>query len=298
MTKISLSLLAFAVVSVLQLPTAQALTRVNANTVRIKILSYNVKGLPALINPGYDADRFADIGDILAAHKAAGLAPDIVLLQEAFQSRANELSQHGGYPFVAMGPSNEKLVNSGIQILSQFPIDYQQSILYKDEDCGTWDCFASKGAQIARIQLPGVPFLLTVANTHAQSDDDYNAPRRNQLQMLAHFLKSIFNPSAGLIVGGDFNTKPSLFSYQDFKKRTGLTSVGELCLVPQNQCSLLGQTDRAKLLDDSNDQFFFVNGRQVSIRPISVERTFQHPYKGRMLSDHFGYETVFEIAWK
>ncbi len=277
---------------------ADAFTRVNANTVQIRVLSYNIKGLPPEINWGWDADRFADIGDILAAHKPIGLQPDIVLLQEGFGPRTGELAEHAGYPFVAMGPSNQKVVASGISILSNYPIEYQQSILYGDDVCGTWDCFASKGAMIARIQLPGVPFLLTIANTHSQSDDSYNDPRKAQLQQFAHFLKSIFNPETGLIAGGDFNTFPALPSYRDFKSRTGMTSVGEVCVDEKNKCALLGETTRDILLDHSDDQFFFVNGRKVSIRPISVERSFLHPFKGRMLSDHPGYETVFEISWK
>ena len=66
---------------------ANAFERVNANTVRIKVLSYNIKGLPALFNPNYDQDRFGDIGRILAASKVAKTAPDIVVLQEAFSNR-------------------------------------------------------------------------------------------------------------------------------------------------------------------------------------------------------------------
>ncbi len=300
MNKLRLGLAAILVMVVVLITSksANAFQRVNANTVRIRVLSYNVKGLPVTINWGWDADRFADIGDILAARKAAGTQPDIVLLQEAFSPPTADVASHGRYPFVANGPMNDKLISSGIAILSNYPIDYQESIIYPDDVCGTWDCFASKGAMIARIQLPGVPFLLTMANTHAQSGEEWNDPRKTQLQSFAHFLKSIFNPNAGLIAGGDFNTNPKLPSYQDFKQRTGLKSVGELCVDQTNQCSLVGETNRDILLDSSDDQFFFVNGRQVSIRPVSVERNFLHPIKGRMLSDHPGYETVFEITWK
>ncbi len=276
---------------------ANAFERVNANTVRIKLLSYNVKGLPALINPDYDQDRFGDIGDILAAHKQAQLAPDVVVLQEAFSNRTPELAQHAGYPYLANGPSSSKPINSGLMILSDFPIAYDQTMLYGEFDCGTWDCFASKGAQMVRLQLPGVPFLLTIANTHAQSGDAWEVPRLTQLHDFAVFLASVVNHDLGLIAAGDFNSFPALESFTKFKSDTGMHNVGEICVDPRNGCVLGNTTNRQNVLDKSVDHVFIANGHRVTMRPVSVERTFTKPYKGRMLSDHFGYETVLEISW-
>ena len=274
-----------------------AFQQVNANTVRLRILTYNIKGLPSPINPGWDQDRFKDIGEILAARKQAGNAPDIVFLQESFGERTLELQQAANYPFVATGPSDSKVISSGLYILSSFPITFTQTLLYGDFDCGTWDCFASKGALAARIQLPGVPFQMLFSTTHAQSGKGWNDPRKTQLQDYAQFLKSLINPDVGILTGGDFNTQPAQPSYHDFLARTGFTSVGETCVVPANQCALAGGTNKMNLLDDSDDQFFFQNGKRVTVKPIAVERNFATPYKGRMLSDHLGYEIIFEISW-
>ena len=276
---------------------ANAFERINANTVRIKILSYNVKGLPALINPDWDQNRFGDIGSILGAHRDAGLAPDIVLLQEAFSNRTPELAQNSRYPFNVVGPSSSKIINSGLSILSEFPIEFHQTLLYGDLDCGTWDCFASKGAEIVRLQLPGVPFLLTIANTHVQSDRDQEAARGAQLHDFAVFLASLVNRDLGLLAGGDFNTTPSQKTYQDFVRATNMKDSGELCLTANSGCSLLGTTTRKTAVDRSLDHIFVANGHKVTMKPISVERTFTKPYKGRMLSDHAGYEAVFEITY-
>jgi endonuclease/exonuclease/phosphatase family metal-dependent hydrolase len=284
---------------ILALLTSQAFAYdvVDKNTIRLHVLSYNIKGLPGLIDPAWDQDRYKDIGDILAARKQAGQAPDVVLLQESFGSRTLELQQAAGYPFVAQGPSDFKIISSGLYVLSQYPINSAQTLLYDDLTCGTWDCFASKGAMAVRLQLPDVPFLVTIANTHAQSGDDWNAPRSNQLQEFANFVMSLVNPNIGVIVGGDFNTAPRFPSYHKFVDATKFSSVGETCLAPSNGCNLLNATNRDNLLFKSDDQFFYQSGKQVTIRPISVDRNFATPVKGRMLSDHLGYETVFEIHW-
>jgi endonuclease/exonuclease/phosphatase family metal-dependent hydrolase len=291
------ALAAFVAVTTATAP-AHAYEVVNTNTVRVRILSYNIKGLPALLEPTWDQERFKDIGEILAARRKAGNAPDIVLLQESFSDRTLDLQKAAGYPYVAQGPSNQKIISSGLYILSEFPITYKQGLLYDDLVCGTWDCFASKGALAVRIQMPKVPFQMLVATTHAQSGKDWNSQRRSQLEMYADFLKSLVNPDLGVITGGDFNTQPARPSYHDFLKRTGFTNVGETCLSPANRCNLSKNTNRTNLLDDSDDQVYFQSGKRVSIRPIAVARILGSPYKGRVLSDHLGYETIFEITWR
>jgi endonuclease/exonuclease/phosphatase family metal-dependent hydrolase len=277
---------------------SRALQVINANTVRIRILNYNMKGLPGILEPDWDQDRFKDIGDILAARRKAGNEPDMVLLQESFSDRTLDLQTAAGYPFVAKGPTSQKVISSGLYILSNFPITFQQGLLYDDFTCGTWDCFASKGGLAVRVQMPGVPFQMLVATTHAQSGKEWNSPRLSQLEMFAGFLKSLINPDLGLIVGGDFNTQPAQPSYHDFLNRTGFTNVGEACLAPQNKCNLSKSTNRANLLDDSDDQVYFQNGKRVTIRPVAVARNFAVPFKGRMLSDHLAYETMFDISWQ
>lgn len=277
---------------------SHAIEFVNATTVRVRVLSYNIKGLPPLLDPTWDQDRYKDIGEILAARKKAGTAPDLVFLQEAFGSRTLELQQAARYPYVVKGPANSKIISSGLYILSAFPVEFSQGLLYQNDDCGTWDCFASKGAVAARIQFPKVPFKLLVSTTHAQSGEEWNDPRASQLQDYARFLKSLINPDLGVITGGDFNTQPALPSYHDFKARTGFKNVGETCVVPAFKCVMQSGTNEKNLLDESDDQFFYQSGQKVSIRPVSVVRNFAAPYKGRVLSDHLGYETVFEISWK
>lgn len=114
----------------------------------LKVLIYNVEGLPwpARKNRGAKLDA---IGDELARRRVAGQAPDIVLLQEVFTRRAAAIGARSGYRNILPGPSandrhslvalgvpasfkadrrffkgerSGKLLGSGLQVLSDFPI--------------------------------------------------------------------------------------------------------------------------------------------------------------------------------
>src|SRR5690606_36817423 len=69
----------------------------------LSVLIYNVEGLPwpARKNRGPSLDR---IGETLAAFRAEGRAPDIVLMQESFTSRAARIGQQAGYANAIGGP--------------------------------------------------------------------------------------------------------------------------------------------------------------------------------------------------
>ena len=276
---------------------AYALKQTGPRSVRIRVLTYNVKGLPALINPSYDTRRYEDIGRILAKRKELGTAPDIVLLQESFDEKTADLRAAAKYPYSAQGPSSQKVINSGLFVLSDFPIEAKSSILYGDADCGTWDCFASKGAQAVRVRLPGVPYPLTLINTHTQSGTKYEAARSAQLKDLARYVRDSFPSNLASILAGDLNTTPSQATFRQFEGDTGLTSVGRVCLTEKSGCVVANGTDRQMVLEKSLDHFFIQPGTVLHIKPLVVGRTFAQPVGGRMLSDHLGYEAIYELSW-
>jgi endonuclease/exonuclease/phosphatase family metal-dependent hydrolase len=276
---------------------AFALKQTGPRSVRIRVLSYNIKGLPALINPQYDTARYAEIGRILAQRKAAGTSPDIVLLQESFDAKTADLRREAKYPFVAVGPSSSKLLDSGLYVLSAFPIEAKSTVLYGAADCGTWDCFAAKGAQMVRVRFPGVPVPVTFVNTHTQSGAKYEVARESQLQDLVQYLKQVLPSNDGSIVGGDFNTMPSRSTFTNFERNSGLTSVGRVCLTEGSGCGVAAGTDKSMILANSVDHFFINPGTTLHVKPLAVGRTFEKPVNGRMLSDHLGYEVIYELSW-
>src|ERR1035437_5184259 len=91
----------------------------------LRILSYNIHGLPGLLVP--DKGQYARIGDILSERRKAGLAPQIVAIQQGwdFDGTAATLTEHSGYPYVVHGADTKfgKLLSSGIHVLSEYPFE-------------------------------------------------------------------------------------------------------------------------------------------------------------------------------
>lgn len=275
----------------------------------IRVLSFNIKGLPYIIDRQYDEDRFRDIGKILAERRRAGTAPDIVFLQESFIPRTGELRKEAAYPYAVQGPSRFTPADGfpkgtpfpgGLFILSEFPLGKPERISYGVRYCGDWDCMANKGSVRVEVEIPGIPGKLTLMDTHTQADTDtksYDKGRTEQMKILADFLHKDPNPENPLIFGGDFNSHPPFTSFAVWKDLSQLKNVGEQCLDPANGCQVLPGTDSATILAESLDHIFYHDGSQVQVHPLTVARPFNEPVNGRMLSDHLGYESDLLLTW-
>lgn len=275
-------------------------TKMKSGKTRVRILSYNVKGLPSIIN-SYDKGRFKVIGEMLAERRRKGTAPQIVMLQEAFIKPTLAIQKISGYPYMTKGPdAGGKLLNGGIYLLSEFPLQAPAKLSFPKNSCATFDCFSNKGVQFARVRLPTMPFDISILNTHTQSSGKHDKVRMNQFAWLNYFLRSNVNyndPYRAVIFGGDFNSYPNRPSHNFFRDLAALTSVGEECLAGKTHCEIHPDTDIGGVCEASNDQFFYAQGKNVRIRPLHVERNFTEQFKGKTLSDHLGYEVLFEIAW-
>jgi endonuclease/exonuclease/phosphatase family metal-dependent hydrolase len=304
-------LLAFAFAFTLPLLThAETEKAIKPGKAYVRLLSYNVKGLPSIIN-SYKKARFPIIGKMLHERRVNGTAPEIVLLQESFIDPTIAIQTESGYPYVSKGPSHKgvnpdgkkfsKLLNGGIYIMSEYPFTKEARINFPSNSCKSFDCYSNKGGQYVSVKVPGIPFELQVLNTHAQSSSRYDDIRLNQFAWLNYFARSNVNyndPYRAMIFAGDFNSRPLLPSYAYFRDLAEVTNVGEVCLSPDTTCITKAGTDPAWLLEKSKDQIFYASGKKVRIRPLEVERNFTEQYKGKMLSDHFGYETLLEISWQ
>ena len=72
--------------------------------VTFSVMTYNVEGLPWPVRKGR-GQALKAIGGELAAMRAAGRQPDVVLIQEGFRSEIWDLIDESGYPYVARGPN-------------------------------------------------------------------------------------------------------------------------------------------------------------------------------------------------
>ncbi len=276
-----------------------------SNKLTLRVLTYNIKGLPTFAAPDYDEDRYADIGRILARRQKEGTAPDLVLLQESFVVRTKELRDHANYPHIARGPDEGRGIaslmslDSGLYILSRYPIVKEETKAFGTSLCSEWDCYANKGVQFARLQIPGLPFPIDIYNTHLQASRSQDEVRVKQVDVLANFIASTHKIGLPLIFAGDFNFRPAWqpASYRDFVRKTALYNVGERCLA--KKCKIETGTDPERVFQMTVDHHFtgVEHGQNFQLTPLSIERTFAEPVKGRRLSDHAGLETIYELKW-
>jgi endonuclease/exonuclease/phosphatase family metal-dependent hydrolase len=272
-----------------------------ATSLNFSVLSYNIKGLPSFAAPGFDEDRYGDIGKILAERNLRGAGPDIVALQESFTARTAELRAIANFRYSAKGPDAASLmgVDSGLYILSRYPIIKEESRAFGPELCASWDCYSNKGVQLARIKLPGLPMPVDVYNTHMQASRQSDGIRRGQVKTILEFIAATHTPGAPIIFAGDFNFRPSAgdLGFADFSKGSGLIHAGKLCL--SLKCETAKGYDLRRLFETSVDHQFISSGEKdgFSLLPKKAERNFLDPVKGRALSDHLGYEVQYELKW-
>ena len=144
----------------------------------LTVLSYNVAGLPWPVrwSRGAALDR---IGTELAQLRAAGTAPHVVLLQEAFTARARRIGVAAGYPYAIAGPTvmparrslrrrerrfasrrwhkGEGSASSSVAgcTYSEFPPRHSVASAFGADSCAGYDCLANKGVVITTLDLPG-----------------------------------------------------------------------------------------------------------------------------------------------
>ncbi len=265
----------------------------------LKILSYNIKAHPAAFLDGYEGSRYGVIGRSLARRRERGEQPDVVLLQESFTRRARNLRKHAGYPHVIQGPRERRtLLSGGLFVLSDHPVLESRLVTFGPDACRSWDCFANKGAVMARVQLPDVPFPVEVYTTHMQSGPSARADALRVEQadaLLEDLLPAEPDPGVPLIFAGDFNMKPGRASYDHFVARAGLANAGADCLADAAGCRVAAGTEPRALQADTVDQHFYAPGGVVyRLRPVFAERSYP---LSEELSDHLAYEVHYELSW-
>jgi len=269
-------------------------------SLELKVLSYNVKGLPLLT----DLDRLKRIGEILAERRRRGDEPDVVVLQEAFARKAKRVRSRAGYPYAIRGPQEGGLFanSSGLEVLSNHPIvaGYQRRF----DDCAFPECWVAKAIVGVEVELPGVPVPVQIFTTHLQADTVNEGVRRNQIDDIAVFLRRIPFGHAPAIFAGDFNFKPKHASYHKFLRELPVADAGRICLATAD-CEIVLDPERMDWRDvwkTSNDRHFYYQPPDGSIRiePIRVIRNFAERIdggEGGFLSDHWGYEVHYRIRW-
>ena len=294
----------------------------------VTVMSYNIEGLPPPARFGRAA-YLKRVGQELARLRKGQRQPNVVLLQEAFTAPAKQIAQDAGYRYVADGPSagelnttappidarpfvaaashlrgenDGKWVDSGLRILSDYPIVKIKRLAFPAWACAGYDCLANKGMMIAWIKLPGSPEPIAFIDTHLNSrgasgveDLRSDTAYMRQIEALRQFIRAEVPASTTAFLGGDFNSKAEV-------RRAAVSS-----LLPHSHNSLLDalrrgsaitlndRADTEAILRRSKDWLFYRGDLDVSVRLTAFEVPFGRQANGSMLSDHLGYEARYRL---
>ncbi len=306
---------------------------------RLSLMTYNVEGLPWPVRFDRDED-LSQIQTRLETLRLLGEQPHIVVLQEAFTDAAKSIGPESGYRYVAYGPDKTlagapavrpddrafaasasllrgersgKLVDSGLQILSDYPILSVRRMAFPSYACAGFDCLANKGVVLAMIAVPGIAEPIAVANVHLNSrrashvsDERSIYAYRRQIDALDAFLTKSVKPGTPVIVAGDFNVgkRPTRKSYfQAFLKRWGSGMPGQgamidaltTCLSPAAPCGTDIPSDARYSAGRARDWQLSSAGSSHRLGVTRLSVPFGHDLNGRMLSDHVGYVAYYDV---
>lgn len=294
-------------------------------------MTYNVKGLPwpvALDRPA----RLARIGSELAALRREGRHPQILVLQEAFVQEAKAIGGAAGYRYVAYGPTAAmapqpsqpslgpdfvaaasplkgeglgKVLDGGLVIFSDYPIEDSAAIAFPQDACAGFDCLAAKGVQLARIRVPGQREPLTLVNTHLNADvsssgvgiERTDAAFAWQYAAIQRLVARHVKPDELAIFAGDFNIGPGSERWMRAQAIGMPLSGAREALDDSVERGIVNRVDAAAakaILNKRIDRIYYRFGAStgVSLRRLSVPF---HTGTATSLSDHAGFVASFTL---
>jgi endonuclease/exonuclease/phosphatase family metal-dependent hydrolase len=306
---------------------ADEMANLPQNTGGLSVMTYNVRGLPWPAAWGR-GPALAEIGKRLAAMRDRNTQPQVVLLQEAFTDDAKAIARQAGYRHIVVGPQqapaadaaplgegfaaaarwdrgelSESLLDSGLLILSDYPIVQSRNFAFPRGACAGFDCLAAKGVMIAWIAVPDVPQPIAIINTHLNSrrathvaseraDQAYvwqvNATRRFVSENVERDMPAIFG---GDLNGGKSPRRLSALAQPmlDASERDGLSTALTLPGIPDST-----RAEASQIVKRNKDRLISRNGNGITLAPRRASVPFGIRSATAPLSDHAGF--VIEYA--
>jgi endonuclease/exonuclease/phosphatase family metal-dependent hydrolase len=252
----------------------------------LSVLSYNVHGLPSLITGDDTPARMVQIAPLLHEWDLLGLQEDWDADNHAVLTGATD---HQSKLWFDALVSAERYYGSGLSVLARHPVIERQDTHYTT--CsgildGASDCLASKGFQVARLEIGAgqVDFY----NTHLEAGggDEDNAARSVQVDQLIEALTG-YSAGQAVIFTGDFNLRSSdpddLKELQRLQDASGLLDACEAvaCDEPDHIDRVFFRSSDSFALTPqtwSNQSPGFVDGDGVNLSdhpPISASMSWE-----------------------
>lgn len=294
----------------------------------LTVLTYNVAALPFPLATRRRA-ALGEIGHRLAAMRAAGTAPDVVVLQEGFSADTDLLIGAAGYAYRASGPSTADratspppmpagfaaaartdkgetfgpIQSSGLYVLTDFPIIDKAGRPFGVGVCAGFDCLANKGALAVRLVVPDVPVPVTIVTTHlnARRSSGVSVARANaaheaQSARLGAFVKDLRAEPGPMILAGDVNSRRAADRFAILDNALEMHWVRRFC-AQGDACGggpiFAGTAPWLR----SQDLQAFESGGGVSLHPAAAELWFTGEAGEAPLSDHAGYLVRYDLRW-
>lgn len=296
----------------------------------LSIMTYNVHGLPWPIAEGRPKALRA-IAEGLAEMRARGCEPHLVLLQEAFTEDSKAIGREAGYPYVISGPDRYQraevsadpqqlrfaeaahwtrgeaegtLEDSGLLILSDYPVLAVRRMPFSRFACAGFDCLANKGALFIEVSIPGSSGPLTVVETHMNSRGASGVRHSRadlafawQAAQLREFVSANVPSSAAAVVAGDLNIGRSAYRQAIISDSNPILVGGDDALrsALAGHAPVLDRSDAQRIADKGKDWMFVRSGSTMRLSLERVAVAFGPDSSGRSLSDHFGYVSYYAV---
>jgi endonuclease/exonuclease/phosphatase family metal-dependent hydrolase len=281
------------------------------------------------------------IGDKLKEMRAAGVQPHVVVLQEAFGEAQHAIGKTAGYRYVAFGPDSGltnteqmtdrdrafaagarfmkgersgKMMDSGLAVLSDYPIVSVSRAAFPAYACAGFDCLANKGVMLVMVKVPGVAQPMAVVATHLNSKNASGTGRdrwtyafQRQVETVGLFLKDHLDAGTPYVLAGDLNIGRSPSRTAMFKAMlAGLPRSTEAGVVRtalhtcldggDPTCTIGAPADVRKSYQRNKDWQAFAPGAGTHVALLGVDAPFGQDQRGRMLSDHVGYTAFYRLT--
>jgi len=260
----------------LALPARAAGAKAAPDSFTVKVITYNIAGLPDAITSNRKLtstkDRFAYIGEKLKNY-------DIVAVQEAFISQREIIEKKLGSYYVVHGTDNSRVSTpgSGVYTFSKWPVT--ESHYEKWEHLAGADALSLKGFVAATIVV-SPELSIDVYNLHGQTgktEDKYDIKIKNFARLAKYMDYQSGGSGRPVLLLGDFNVKAGDPVWKSIVEGMGVA------MIPDP-------------VEKRPDHIFYKeNGSGWKITVVDTGTDFTEPLKGERLSDHFAIQTTLRF---
>jgi len=157
----------------------------------IRMITYNIQAFPWLMKS-------------LASLKEIVNDASIIVLQEYFnQFKRSDIQQHFPDYYMYRGKlSSVKVLNSGLMILSKFPIVTSSFTAFKNKNLYTLDAFSDKGYLSVLLKIGNREIYVITTHLQSSTHEEYDPVCFLQYQELIDYIRTLTKP---FVLAGDFN---------------------------------------------------------------------------------------------